>query len=294
MDLLTSNVEKVAVVLLFAGFALGVVAFLWLVVAAFRGARARGPLVLFAGAGLLLALPLIVAALHGRVADLGALVAALNGEVQVRLTPAGGAQPEALRVKVRAALNLVALTLGAIGLLWLLMGAFRQWSRVRWPVYLALAAALLIALPLGLNRLAQALVDLGPRERLVNGETHLTLTGWDRSDYSVLRARPHTIVLQMANADVTDDTLAYLEDMTDLRELDLSDTKVSDAGLAALRPLTSLQTLRLARTAITDAGFKEHIAPIESLQRLDLTGTEVSAEPLGEWRKAKPGRRALK
>jgi len=48
------------------------------------------------------------------------------------------------------------------------------------------------------------------RERLVDGQAHLTLTGWDRDDYSVLQARPQTVVLQMANADVTDEKAPQL------------------------------------------------------------------------------------
>ena len=32
-------------------------------------------------------------------------------------------------------------------------------------------------------------INLGPRERIVDGERHLTLTGWDRKDYSFLRSK---------------------------------------------------------------------------------------------------------
>ena len=33
-------------------------------------------------------------------------------------------------------------------------------------------------------------LDLGPREKLVDGQRHLTLTGWDRKDYSILKLIP--------------------------------------------------------------------------------------------------------
>ena len=80
-------------------------------------------------------------------------------------------------------------------------------------------------------------LDLGPREKLVNGEQHLTLTGWDRKDYSILRHKPDTVVLQMANPDVTDQTLEPLKEMKALQELDLNGTQVTDAGLVVLKDL---------------------------------------------------------
>jgi len=52
-------------------------------------------------------------------------------------------------------------------------------------------------------------VDLGPRDTLVDGERHVTLDrlGPARTN-GVLRGLPDIVVLQMANPDVTDDTLA--------------------------------------------------------------------------------------
>ena len=49
-------------------------------------------------------------------------------------------------------------------------------------------------------------IDLGPREKIVDRELHVTLTGWNRNtaDYVVLRSKPDIVVLQMANPDVTD------------------------------------------------------------------------------------------
>ena len=137
-------------------------------------------------------------------------------------------------------------------------------------------------------------IDLGPHERLVNGERHLTLTGWDRRDYGVLGSKSDAVVLQMANPDVDDAVVARLSGFDRLRELDLGDTKVTDASLAVLRDLPALTTLRLRNTGITDAGFRASLAGKESLSRLDLTGTAVAAETIDAWRAAKPGRRALR
>jgi hypothetical protein len=140
--------------------------------------------------------------------------------------------------------------------------------------------------------------DLGPREKIVNGEPRIILTGWDRDDYSLddyslLETKPDTVVLLMANANVKDDTLAHLKGMSRLRELDLSDTGVTDAGLTVLADLPRLEELRLARTKISDDGFQKHLAAKESLLKLDLTGTTVKGKTKRDWKKARAGREYL-
>ncbi|MDG3002264.1 leucine-rich repeat domain-containing protein [Paludisphaera mucosa] len=209
---------------------------------------------------------------------------------------------------------LAGLALMTIGWLWLVVKAFRD--RVGWgvailvfpplaPIYVLAkggavwAPAALIALGLAsaafpplYTRLVP--IDLGPHERLVDGERHLTLTGWDRKDYAVLGSKSDAVVLQMANPDVGDETLRNLKGFTMLRELDLNDTKVTDAGLEVIKDLPALTTLRLKNTKITDAGFKASLAAKEPLQRLDLTGTAVDRETVEAWKSAKPGRRAMR
>jgi hypothetical protein len=204
----------------------------------------------------------------------------------------------------------------ALGLIWFLVAAFRQhalwglscfplvvgapffalrhWPRARRPVALVLVGAIVVTTPFVLNRVAQHFLDLGPREKLVDGDLHITFTGWDHTDYSVLRARPGVVVLQMANPDVTDQTLDYLDGMTKLRELDLNDTKITDAGLAKLAAIGTLEALRLKSTAVTDEGFREHLMPLAGLKELDLRGTAVTGPTAREWRAAKPDRRVLR
>jgi len=128
----------------------------------------------------------------------------------------------------------------------------------------------------------------------VDGERHLTLTGWDRKDYAVLRTMGDAVVLQMANPDVTDPVLEHLEGMDRLRELDLSDTQVTDAGLRRLRGLESLETLRLKGTAVTDRGMHETLETLPALRQLDLRGTAVRRELVDAWKAAGTGRRALR
>jgi hypothetical protein len=203
--------------------------------------------------------------------------------------------------------------LALIGAAWLLVAA----GKVRWTWIPALllfppvlfwflyrhqrAAALpaavlavglfLLVLPAAYTRLAP--IDLGPYEDIVNGERHLTLTGWDRTDYRVIQRKMDTVVLQMANADVTDETLSLLTGMPNLRELDVSHSQVTDNGLAHLAELP-LQTLRLMNCPqVTDAGFRAVLVEHPSLKEVDVRGTQISAEAIREWRKADRTRRAM-
>lgn len=165
--------------------------------------------------------------------------------------------------------------------------------RARWPTSVLALGLAAMAGPALYTRYWP--IDLGERRRVVDGEVHLTLTGWDRTDYAAaLRRNADAAVVQMANPDVTDRTLTYLDGMTALRELDLSHTRVSDAGLRVLARLPRLRTLRLRDTRLTDAGLTEALGPIETLTRLDVAQTEVSAAALDAWIKSRPGRRGVR
>jgi hypothetical protein len=136
-------------------------------------------------------------------------------------------------------------------------------------------------------------LNLGAREKVVEGEKHLTLTGSDSKEAPDLQKKQDVAVLQMANPDVTDRSLEELKGMKVLRDLDLSGTQVTDTGLEILKDLPALAALRLARTKITDAGFRSALFGKDSLMMLDLRNTQVSNETVQEWRDAKPGRRVL-
>ena len=56
---------------------------------------------------------------------------------------------------------------------------------------------------------------------------------------------------------MSDDSLACLKQLPDLRELHLEDTRISDAGLEHLKGLTNLQYLYLGWTKVTHAGVKK-------------------------------------
>jgi hypothetical protein len=203
--------------------------------------------------------------------------------------------------------------LGGIGYFWLVAVAFKQrvlWGlallilppvalffiarhfrQVRRPLLIMLLGAIVFTTPYGMSYYAEHFVKLGPHERWVDGELRITLTGLKDVDYAALRSRPDAAVLQMANADVTDRTLEYLKDMTQLYSLDVSGTQITDGGLRTVAELPRLRELRLARTKISDEGFKEYLSAKESLLKLDLTGTAVKGKTKRDWKKANPEQR---
>lgn len=173
--------------------------------------------------------------------------------------------------------------------------ALRHRKPARGPILMLFVGLLLFSTPFILNFANRYLLDLGPLENRVNGELHLTLTGWDRKDYdTVLGARPDVVVLQMANADVNDETLKCLEGLDKLRELDLNETQISDKSLPLIARLPQLESLRLRRTRITDQGFQTYIVPIETLRELDLRGTQVKSATVRTWTKGREDRKALR
>ena len=167
----------------------------------------------------------------------------------------------------------------------------RHWPRTKPPVIVAVFGLVLMSIPPAYTRFVP--VDLGEYDQMVSGERHLTLTGWNKSDYSVLAARPDTVVLQMANEDVTDETLRYLATLQTLRVLDLSDTKVTDAGLERLKENPKLESVRVARTVVTDTGFDKVFDKLPALKQLDVSGSKITADRVQKWLDANPDRMAV-
>lgn len=151
-----------------------------------------------------------------------------------------------------------------------LCSVFLFWRKALAPFVIVLVGAAVTSSPFVLKHY---FIDFGPREKMVEGELHLTLTGWDQKDYSLLEARPRAVVLQMANSDVTDETLTYLKGMTRLRELDLNNTQITGVGLQSLQG-SKLEILRLRKTPITDESLK-HLQAIPTIQQLDLSETRI-------------------
>lgn len=163
----------------------------------------------------------------------------------------------------------------------------RPWRRLLAPLALAGLGLVVAAAPLVTQRVWLAVVGLAERERVIDGERALNLTGWDGKGYGILASKPDVAILEMGNPDVTDDTLELLASLPRLRELTLNDTAITDAGLATLARLPNLESLRLARTKITAEGLQRFLdAPPPNLRQLDVSGNEVPTAILRRWKNA--------
>jgi len=194
---------------------------------------------------------------------------------------------------IGATLIFIGLLVVVAGLGWLLVrGLFLAFGRtgarrLLAPVALVAAGLVVGAAPFAYQHLYMTIVGLGERERVIDGARALNLTGWDRGDYSILARKPDVAILEMGNADVTDDTLVLLAGLPNLRELTLNDSAVTDAGLATLARLQSLESLRLARTRVTPDGVRAFLAaPPPRLRQIDVSGNRIPTAILREWRSA--------
>jgi len=180
-----------------------------------------------------------------------------------------------------------------IGLVWLigrslavLLGK-RQARQLLVPLALLAGGLVVGAVPFAYQHVYLRIVGLGERERMLDGERILNLTGWDRDGYGILAERPDVAILEMGNPDVTDETLALLLELPRLKELTLNDTAVTDAGLATLARLPALETLRIARTRITPEGLRRFLdAPPRRLSQIDVSGNGIPTTILRQWKNA--------
>jgi Leucine-rich repeat (LRR) protein len=81
--------------------------------------------------------------------------------------------------------------------------------------------------------------------------------------------------VQLSDTQITDAGLAHLGALPNLMHLHLGGTKVRGAGLVHLKRLPKLTTLALYRTKINDEGL-EHLQGLTTLTFLNLTDTQVS------------------
>ena len=174
----------------------------------------------------------------------------------------------------------------------LIYGLVRYRQNIR-PLMLILAGMIIGAIPFAAEHAYEFVFGLGERERVIDGDRHLTLTGWDHKDYAtVLSRRKDVAVLELGNSDVTDETLTLLCEMSRLKELTLNDTMVTDAGLEMLKTLPALESLRLARTKVTKEGNSGFLAkPPPKLLQIDVSGNSIPASALRKWKNVDPEHR---
>lgn len=195
--------------------------------------------------------------------------------------------------QIGAVFIFVGLAVLAAGMLWAAVRGFgvlvrrRSMRRLLAPLALAGVGLVVGVAPFVAQRAYLAVVGLGERERVIDGERALNLTGWDREGYGILAARPDVAILEMGNPNVTDETLELLAGLPQLRELTLNDASITDAGLAVLARLPRLESLRIARTKVTPEGVRRFLdAPPPRLKQIDVSGNEVPTSILRSWKNA--------
>lgn len=163
----------------------------------------------------------------------------------------------------------------------------RPLRRMLAPFALASVGLAVGLTPFVAQRAYLAVVGLGERERVIDGERAVNLTGWDREGYDILAEKPDVAILEIGNANVTDETLELLMSLPELRELTLNDSSVTDAGLATLARLPNLESLRIARTKVTPEGIQRFLdAPPPRLGQIDVSGNGVPTAILRRWKNA--------
>jgi hypothetical protein len=93
--------------------------------------------------------------------------------------------------------------------------------------------------------------------------------------------------LDLDNTQSTDDDLEHLKSLGQLRELSLIGTPTTDAGMEHLKNLDQLQELRLDDTLVTDVGL-ECLTGLHQLQTLRLYRTQVTDAGVEKLQQALP------
>ena len=195
--------------------------------------------------------------------------------------------------QIGAVLVFVGLFLATSGLLVFIFRSLRvllgrtERRKLLGPAAILVAGLVVGSVPFAAQRLYFSIGGLAERERVVDGRQALVLTGWDRSDYSILAKKPGLEILEMGNADVTDATLDLLAGLPKLRELTLNDSRITDEGLHKLRELKQLESLRIARTAVTPEGVAAFLADAPPpFREIDVTGNNIPTSILRKWKNA--------
>ena len=174
----------------------------------------------------------------------------------------------------------------AIGLLWLLIVAFRSGfiTKALVPVFVVLlGAGVAIAIPV-YNRLNPPPIQATAQ---VFGDS-ITITGAKKSELGVVLGHKEWKTIQAANSGLTDEELAGLDGMTELEFIDLNDNPaVTDATLERLLKLPKLTKLYMAKTKVSGESVKKLILdnPECKLTEIDFRGLTppVAGKSLREW-----------
>jgi uncharacterized membrane protein/mono/diheme cytochrome c family protein len=97
----------------------------------------------------------------------------------------------------------------------------------------------------------------------------------DKDITSLLPIKKQLVWLKLNNTNISDSTLAIINQFTNLTLLQLNNTKVTDQGLSFIKNLDKLQSLNLTGTKVTAGGILS-LQKLQSLQSIYLYQTAVN------------------
>jgi len=195
-----------------------------------------------------------------------------------------------MRESLSLPLLAVGVSLVAVGLLWLLIVAFRCGfiRRALLPLLVVfVGVGVAVAIPV-YNRMYPAPVQTTAQ---VFGDS-ITITGAKKDQLGVVMGHTEWKTIQAANTtaqplDLTDEDVAGLERMSELEFIDLSGNPVTDATLERLVKLPKLTKLYAARTKISGETVKKLVLenPDCKLTEIDFRGLTppVAGKALRDW-----------
>jgi hypothetical protein len=98
---------------------------------------------------------------------------------------------------------------------------------------------------------------------------------------------PKVVGVEVHNAEFSDDDLALLDDLPDLRSLFFFGTRTTDDGLAHLLRLRGLRVICLENTKLSDTGLNQ-LARMSSLSELWVYGGGVTEDGVSRLRRESP------
>ena len=103
----------------------------------------------------------------------------------------------------------------------------------------------------------------------------------------------HITKLVLARMQITDNSLEFVGQCSQISYLSLKETKITDAGVKKLAKLENLVSLNLYGTDVTDEGVAT-LTSLKNLQKLYLAGTAVTYNGVKKLEKAMPRTQIIK
>ena len=149
-------------------------------------------------------------------------------------------------------------------------------------VWMLLVLVALVAVPLGIatNRYRAQQRTIAELRRL--GAHHIRLEPGLLGKWW-----PKVVGVEAHGRGFSDEGLALLAGLPDLRGLSLIGTRTTDDGLAHLAGLQGLEVIYLEDTEVTDAGLNQ-FARMSSLGELRVSGGRITEAGLGRLRRTSP------